>query len=84
MKYRNLLKRITVTAGAAVLASGTTAVPVGANAAQTYWEGVSRQGVLPSEKECPVCVEHEKLLFEIETFPIWGTGKHGRIRPEEP
>ena len=75
MKYRNLLKRITVTAGAAVLASGTTAVPVGANAAQTYWEGVSRQGVFPSEKECPVCVEHEKLLFEIENFPHMGYGE---------
>ena len=44
-------------------------LPASANSAQTYWEGVSASGVLVTDGECPVVVEHETLTFDIADFP---------------
>ena len=39
------------------------------NAALTHWEGVSLAGVVSADETCPVTVEKERLIFEIESFP---------------
>jgi len=46
-----------------------SSVPVSANSAQTYWQGVSASGALISEDECPIVVEHELLTFDLQNFP---------------
>ena len=44
-------------------------LPVSANSAESYWEGVSASGVLTTDGECPLVVEHETLTFDIAAFP---------------
>lgn len=46
-----------------------TALPVSANSAQTHWEGTTSTGVIITDAECPVVVEHELLTFDISEFP---------------
>lgn len=58
-----------VTATIAVLLCLLLVLPASANSAQTYWEGVSASGVLITEGECPIVVEHETLTFDIAEFP---------------
>ncbi len=42
---------------------------VSANSAQTYWEGVDRSGVIITDGESPILVEHELLTFDLQEFP---------------
>ena len=42
---------------------------VSANSAQTYWEGVDRAGVIITDGDCPIVVEHELLTFDLQEFP---------------
>lgn len=59
-----------ITAGAmAFLLCVLAILPASANSAPSYWEGVSASGVLTTDGECPLVVEHETLTFDIETFP---------------
>ena len=44
-------------------------LPASANSAQSYWEGVNASGVLVTDGECPLVVEHETLTFDIAEFP---------------
>ena len=52
-----------------VLLCVLTVLPAFANSAESYWEGVSTSGVLTTEGECPLVVEHETLTFDIGAFP---------------
>lgn len=52
-----------------VLLCALTVLPAFANSAQSYWEGVSTTGVLTTDGECPLVVEHETLTFDIAEFP---------------
>lgn len=60
---------------AALAAAAVTVILAGAsetaeaNAALTHWEGVSLAGVVSADETCPVTVEKERLIFEIESFP---------------
>ena len=58
-----------------VLLSALTVLPAFANSAQSYWEGVGASGVLVTDGECPLVVEHETLTFDIADFP----SPHGSI-----
>lgn len=40
-----------------------------ANSAQTYWEGIDATGAVVMDEECPIEVQHEKLVFDIPQFP---------------
>ncbi len=40
-----------------------------ANSAQSYWEGVDRAGVIITDGESPIVVEHELLTFDLQEFP---------------
>ena len=42
---------------------------VSANSAQTYWEGVDSTGVIITDGESPIVVEHELLTFDLQEFP---------------
>ena len=44
-------------------------LPASANSAESYWEGVNASGVLVTDGECPLVVEHETLTFDIAEFP---------------
>ena len=50
-----------------LLLGGTPSVS--ANSAQTYWEGVDRTGVIITDGDCPIVVEHELLTFDLQEFP---------------
>ena len=52
-----------------VLLCALAVFPASANSAPSYWQGVSASGVLTTEGECPLVVEHETLIFDIEEFP---------------
>ena len=52
-----------------VLLCALAVFPASANSAPSYWEGVSASGVLTTEGECPLVVEHETLTFDIGAFP---------------
>ena len=45
--------------------------PVGvfANSAMTYWVGVDAQGVVTNNQDCPIVVEHEELILDIQELP---------------
>ena len=64
---------------AALAAAAVTVILAGvsetaeANAALTHWEGVSLAGVVSADETCPVAVEKERLVFEIESFPDQGS-----------
>ena len=53
----------------ALLLCMLAALPASANSAESYWEGVSASGVLTTDGECPLVVEHETLTFRIAQFP---------------
>ena len=40
-----------------------------ANSAQTYWESIDATGAVVMDEECPIEVQHEKLVFDIPQFP---------------
>lgn len=44
-------------------------LPVSANSAQTWWEGVDAAGVIVPEDNCPITVEKEILTFDLQEFP---------------
>ena len=58
-----------------LLAVGTVSIvkpddiTANANSAQTYWEGIDATGAVVMEEECPIEVQHEKLVFDIPQFP---------------
>lgn len=43
--------------------------PVSANSAQTYWEGRYESGLMTTDGDCPIVVEHETLTFDLHEFP---------------
>lgn len=43
--------------------------PVLANSAMTYWVGVDAQGVVARDSDCPIVVEHEELVLDIQELP---------------
>ena len=53
----------------ALLLCMLAALSASANSAESYWEGVSASGVLTTDGECPLMVEHETLTFRIAQFP---------------
>lgn len=62
--------RKTIFAGAVCIAlCALMMLPAFANSAESYWEGVSASGVLVTDGECPLVVEHETLTFDIAAFP---------------
>ena len=67
MKHKTF-KRI-FAALACVLLCALAVFPASANSAPSYWQGVSASGVLTTEGECPLVVEHETLTFDIGAFP---------------
>ena len=59
-----------IAAGAmAILLCVLAALPASANSAESYWEGVGATGVLVTDGECPLVVEHETLTFDIAELP---------------
>lgn len=44
-------------------------VRVLANSAMTYWVGVDAQGVVTKDQDCPIVVEHEELILDIQELP---------------
>ena len=62
-------RKILTAALACVLLFALFALPVFGNSAEAYWEGVSATGVLITDGECPLVVEHETLTFDIGAFP---------------
>ncbi|MBQ7380089.1 MAG: hypothetical protein IJW70_10490 [Clostridia bacterium] len=60
-----------------ILLCALTALPASANSAESYWEGVSASGVLTTDGECPLVVEHETLTFDIAAFPSPYGGTEG-------
>ncbi len=62
-------RKICFVSAICVLLCALTILPTSANSAQSYWEGVSTSGVLTTEGECPLVVEHETLTFDIGAFP---------------
>ena len=52
-----------------VLLCAALVLPAYGNSAESYWEGVSASGVLITDGECPLVVEHETLTFDIGEFP---------------
>lgn len=53
----------------AILLVALTTPSACANSAQTYWSGVSPTGILITDGDCPIVVEHERLTFDIQEFP---------------
>ena len=45
------------------------AVPASANSAQMHWRGTDATGVIITDENCPLVVEHELLTFDIGQFP---------------
>ncbi len=74
-KMRKTITGIAAGAMAFLMLCVFAAVPVSANSAQSYWEGVSGSEVLTTDGECPLVVEHETLTFDIADFP----SPHGSI-----
>ncbi len=44
-------------------------VPSSANSALTQWGGKDVNGVVTTDEDCPIVVEHEKLVFDINNLP---------------
>ena len=48
---------------------GVGTVPVFANSAQSYWEGVDQTGAIITDGDSPIVVEKELLTFDLQEFP---------------
>lgn len=55
--------------GGMAIAKPISNVTANANSAQTHWEGVDAMGAVVVDEECPIEVQHEKLVFDIPQFP---------------
>ena len=55
--------------GAMSIAMPMFGIMAKANSAQTYWAGIDMTGAVVMDEECPIEVQHEKLVFEIPQFP---------------
>lgn len=44
-------------------------LPVSANSALTQWGGKDVNGVVSTDEDCPIVVEHETLTFNINELP---------------
>ncbi len=44
-------------------------LPSSANSAQQEWSGRDESGVMTTDGDCPLVVEHETLTFDIQDFP---------------
>lgn len=51
------------------IGSSNNYVKAEANSAQRYWEGISATGALIMDETCPIEVQHEKLVFDLQEFP---------------
>ncbi len=45
------------------------AIPASANSADNEWSGRDESGVMTTEGDCPLVVEHETLTFDLQEFP---------------
>ena len=63
------IRKILTAALVCVLLCAVMVLPAYGNSAESYWEGVSATGVLITDGECPLVVEHETLTFDIAAFP---------------
>lgn len=62
---KNKLKGI-IAALTLILMLPFTVLPASANSAQKRWQGKSANGVMVTDGECPIIVEHETLTFDIQ------------------
>lgn len=51
------------------LLSTQSPVEAEANSAQRYWEGITATGAMIMDETCPIEVQHEKLVFDLQEFP---------------
>lgn len=63
------MRKWMVTAIAVLLLLRVSAVPVFANSAQSYWEGVDQSGAIITDGDSPIIVEKELLTFDLQEFP---------------
>lgn len=68
MKRNHISKPIAVMLCVLLLIS-ICAVPVFANSAQSYWEGVDQSGAIIVDGDSPIIVEKELLTFDLQEFP---------------
>ena len=68
-KYQAFAKRILVLMLIAVSVFPIFPTAAQANSAMTEWNGADASGVAITDKYCPVTVKHEKLTFNLPTFP---------------
>ncbi len=66
---KGLFLRIIFAAISLALILGTSVLPVFANSAQSWFEGVDSSGAIMTDKESPIIVERELLTFDISEFP---------------
>ncbi len=45
-------------------------VPAEANSGPSHWQGTDASGVVVTGENCPIVVEHEDLVFDIQEFPL--------------
>ena len=60
-------KWISLTLSTLLVLTPTTAF---ANSAQTYFRGISATGTMVTGVQSPIVVEHEKLTFDLQEFPL--------------
>ncbi len=44
-------------------------IQASANSAQAFWSGVTASGIVVTGEECPLVVQNEKLVFDLQEFP---------------
>lgn len=62
-------KEIAVISCFLMLLSVFSVTPVSANSAMTHWSGSDSSGIIVTDEDCPIIVENELLIFDIQTFP---------------
>lgn len=66
---RNYITQLTAVMVCLLLIISLCAVPVFANSAQSYWEGVDQSGAIIVDGDSPIIVERELLTFDLQEFP---------------
>lgn len=66
---RNHVSKIASVMLCILLLINICAVPVFANSAQSYWEGVDQSGAIIVDGDSPIIVEKELLTFDLQEFP---------------
>ncbi|MBE6639274.1 MAG: hypothetical protein E7616_07480 [Ruminococcaceae bacterium] len=66
---RNKMKRLTAILLSVLILFSINTVPVLANSAQSYWNGVDQSGTIIADGDSPIIVEKELLTFDLQEFP---------------